>query len=123
MTLLRRLRGGLSRTAPQLGQRVDDLLGSGAGVGDAKTRDFTDPPHDEQTPFRVVLVVCVNGTGKISTVAKLAHLLNWDGGRPLVCSADTFRAAGVEQLSLLAEIAHTLTLLGRNQGPILHRWC
>ena len=46
----------------------------------------------------VVLVVGVNGTGKTTTVAKLAHLYKSQGAEPLVCAADTFRAAAVEQL-------------------------
>ena len=54
----------------------------------------------------VVLVVGVNGTGKTTTVGKLANLLQSSGKRPLVCAADTFRAAAVEQLAIWAERAH-----------------
>ena len=54
---------------------------------------------------RVVLVVGVNGTGKTTTVGKLAHLLRTDGQRPLVCAADTFRAAAVQQLEVWASRA------------------
>ena len=50
----------------------------------------------------VVLVVGVNGTGKTTTVAKLAHLYKSQGAEPLVCAADTFRAAAVEQLTIWA---------------------
>lgn len=50
----------------------------------------------------VVLVVGVNGTGKTTTVGKLAQLLKMSGKRPLVCAADTFRAAAVEQLEIWA---------------------
>jgi fused signal recognition particle receptor len=50
----------------------------------------------------VVLVVGVNGTGKTTTVAKLAHLAKAQGLEPLVCAADTFRAAAVEQLEIWA---------------------
>ncbi len=46
----------------------------------------------------VVLVVGVNGTGKTTTVAKLAHRAKEAGRRPLVVAADTFRAAAIEQL-------------------------
>ena len=51
---------------------------------------------------RVVLVVGVNGTGKTTTVGKLAHLLRQEGRDPLICAADTFRAAAVEQLAIWA---------------------
>lgn len=50
----------------------------------------------------VVLVVGVNGTGKTTTVGKLAQLLKMSDKRPLVCAADTFRAAAVEQLEIWA---------------------
>jgi fused signal recognition particle receptor len=49
---------------------------------------------------RVVLIVGVNGTGKTTTVGKLAQLLKMSGKQPLVCAADTFRAAAVEQLEI-----------------------
>jgi fused signal recognition particle receptor len=48
----------------------------------------------------VVLIVGVNGTGKTTTVGKLAQLLKASGKQPLVCAADTFRAAAVEQLEI-----------------------
>ena len=50
----------------------------------------------------VVLVVGVNGTGKTTTVGKLANLLKSEGKNPLICAADTFRAAAVEQLEIWA---------------------
>ena len=51
---------------------------------------------------RVTLVVGVNGTGKTTTVGKLANLLKKEGRVPLICAADTFRAAAVEQLEIWA---------------------
>jgi len=53
----------------------------------------------------VVLIVGVNGTGKTTTVGKLAMLLKSSGKRPLVVAADTFRAAAVEQLEIWAKRA------------------
>ena len=50
----------------------------------------------------VVLIVGVNGTGKTTTVGKLARLLKASGRTPLICAADTFRAAAVEQLEVWA---------------------
>jgi len=50
----------------------------------------------------VVLVVGVNGTGKTTTVGKLARLIKDSGKTPLICAADTFRAAAVEQLQVWA---------------------
>ena len=48
-------------------------------------------------PF-VILVLGVNGTGKTTTVGKLAHKLEAEGRSVLLAAADTFRAAAVEQL-------------------------
>jgi fused signal recognition particle receptor len=48
------------------------------------------------------MVVGVNGTGKTTTVGKLANLLRAEGRDPLICAADTFRAAAVEQLEIWA---------------------
>jgi fused signal recognition particle receptor len=53
----------------------------------------------------VTLIVGVNGTGKTTTVGKLANLLKSDGRTPLICAADTFRAAAVEQLDIWAKRA------------------
>lgn len=53
----------------------------------------------------VVLIVGVNGTGKTTTVGKLAQLLKASGKKPLVVAADTFRAAAVEQLEIWANRA------------------
>ncbi len=51
-----------------------------------------------------VIVVCgVNGVGKTTTVAKLAHRLAGDGRRVLLAAADTFRAGAVSQLRIWAE--------------------
>ena len=50
----------------------------------------------------VVLIVGVNGTGKTTTVGKLARFIKDSGQVPLICAADTFRAAAVEQLQVWA---------------------
>ena len=51
---------------------------------------------------QVVLIVGVNGTGKTTTVGKLARVVKDAGLTPLICAADTFRAAAVEQLQVWA---------------------
>ncbi|HMK28898.1 MAG TPA: signal recognition particle-docking protein FtsY [Terriglobales bacterium] len=48
----------------------------------------------------VILVVGVNGTGKTTTIGKLAHVFRGDGKTVLLCAADTFRAAAIEQLEV-----------------------
>ena len=61
-----------------------------------------DVPAPDGTRPHVVLVVGVNGTGKTTTVGKLARLIKDSGKTPLICAADTFRAAAVEQLQVWA---------------------
>ena len=52
---------------------------------------------------KVILIVGVNGSGKTTSCAKLAHLYQEEGKRVLLAAGDTFRAAATEQLSLWAE--------------------
>lgn len=64
----------------------------------------------------VVLLYGVNGAGKTTTVAKLAHGLKQAGRRPLVVAADTFRAAGIEQMVAWAERAGAEAFAGKPGG-------
>ena len=64
-----------------------------------------DRPLDVAAHPKVTLIVGVNGTGKTTTVGKLANLLKNEGETPLICAADTFRAAAVEQLEIWAKRA------------------
>ncbi len=61
--------------------------------------------HAPLTPPTVIMIVGVNGTGKTTTVGKLANYMKASGRQPLVCAADTFRAAAVEQLEVWAHRA------------------
>jgi fused signal recognition particle receptor len=67
---------------------------------------FGEPPtlELEQTPS-VILVVGVNGTGKTTTIGKLASKLAQHGHSVVVAAADTFRAAAEEQLEIWAQRA------------------
>ena len=52
---------------------------------------------------RVIFVVGVNGTGKTTTIGKLASRLRSEGRSVVLCAADTFRAAAIEQLEVWAK--------------------
>jgi fused signal recognition particle receptor len=67
--------------------------------------DAVDRPAAVEHHPKVTLIVGVNGTGKTTTVGKLANLLKREGAEPLICAADTFRAAAVEQLEIWANRA------------------
>jgi fused signal recognition particle receptor len=58
------------------------------------------PVKAVEAPPEVIVVVGVNGTGKTTTIGKLAALLRADGKNVLLCAADTFRAAAIEQLEI-----------------------
>jgi fused signal recognition particle receptor len=66
-------------------------------VGSADRSLALDLLTDDQRPG-IVLVVGVNGTGKTTTVGKLALALAEEGKQPVLAAADTFRAAATEQL-------------------------
>lgn len=55
------------------------------------------------SPPTVILVIGVNGSGKTTTIAKLAYLFIRDGKKVLLAACDTFRAAAIEQLEVWAE--------------------
>ena len=63
----------------------------------------------------VILVVGVNGTGKTTTIGKLAHRLHEHGRSVLLAAADTFRAAAEEQLEIWAERAEA-DFVGSERG-------
>lgn len=54
-------------------------------------------------PPEVVLLIGVNGVGKTTTIAKLAHRARMQGKKVMIAAADTFRAAAIEQLQVWAE--------------------
>lgn len=77
-------------------------------LGSTPTYDW--PSTD---PLLSVLVVGINGSGKTTTCAKLASLAKGAGRRPLLGAADTFRAAGSEQLRIWAERIGCESVIGQ----------
>jgi fused signal recognition particle receptor len=61
-----------------------------------------DPESGSETRPRVIFVVGVNGTGKTTTIGKLAHRLRQSGKTVVLAAGDTFRAAAIEQLGVWA---------------------
>ncbi|MBI3975942.1 MAG: signal recognition particle-docking protein FtsY [Armatimonadetes bacterium] len=88
--------------------RVERGLRTPADVRGALKRillEMLGPPvpfHTDPTPA-VTLVLGVNGTGKTTTIAKLAARLRAEGRTVLLAAADTFRAAAIEQLAVWAQ--------------------
>jgi len=93
-----RLAGGQVRTEAEARAVLRDVL-----IGELQPgleRSIRALPHDDHPS--VLLVVGVNGTGKTTTVGKLARVLVADGRRVVLGAADTFRAAAADQLQTWA---------------------
>ena len=78
------------------GLLADEIAGLLEPVARPLAADAGRKPH-------VILVVGVNGTGKTTTIGKLAHAFRSEGKSVLLAAGDTFRAAAVEQLQLWGE--------------------
>ncbi len=85
---------GADGLARALRDRLLAILGTGQGVELAESTDG---------PLTVHLIVGVNGVGKTTSVAKLAHLLREEGRSVLIAAGDTYRAGATRQLELWAE--------------------
>lgn len=72
-----------------------DILRSLIGDGE--------PIAYEDGKLTVVLVVGVNGVGKTTSIAKMANVFKSDGKKVLLCAADTFRAAAIDQIGIWAD--------------------
>src|SRR5438045_1127709 len=71
----------------------------------------TPPVERAEGSPEVVLVVGVNGTGKTTTIGKLAQTIRSNGQTVLLCAADTFRAAAIEQLEVWGQrTGHQLSI-------------
>ncbi len=77
-----------------------------------------DPPALDlgNRPLDVVLIVGVNGSGKTTSIAKLAHRYRKQGRRVLLAAADTFRAAAMDQLKIWADRAGVDIVTGPEGG-------
>ena len=74
--------------------------------GIIKERMAVDTPMDLSGKPAVILVIGVNGVGKTTSIAKLAHLYTGEGKSVLLAAGDTFRAAASEQLDIWAQRAN-----------------
>jgi fused signal recognition particle receptor len=83
-------------------------------VGTTAMQSGTSPSTDSEP--RVTLVVGVNGTGKTTTIGKLAHKYKQTGRSTMVVDADTYRAAAVKQLQIWSERAGALFFGGHEGG-------
>lgn len=71
---------------------------------------------EEQRLLTVVMVVGVNGSGKTTTIGKLAHHYKQNGRKVILAAADTFRAAAIDQLQIWGERAGVPVIAGQPGG-------
>ncbi len=97
----------------RLKQKLKDLL-----------RQPADPIHFAPSGPTVIMVCGVNGCGKTTSIAKLAHLMKSDGKKVILGAADTFRAGAISQLSIWAERSKTEIVKGEpgsDPAAVAHR--
>jgi fused signal recognition particle receptor len=104
-----RLTTGVRDTRPRTREEAEDALVSAAMSmmsGRARELDMSARPA-------CLLFYGINGAGKTTTIGKLAHRLQQEGRTPLVVAADTYRAAGIEQMVEWAVRAGVPSIAGK----------
>ncbi len=69
----------------------------------------------QQSPVTVILVIGVNGSGKTTSIAKMAYHLTHEGHKVILAAADTFRAAAIDQLKVWGERIN-VPVISQNPG-------
>lgn len=96
-----RLVAAVKARAPRTREEAADALVAGAvRVMSIKARELALNGNPA-----CLLFYGINGAGKTTTIGKLAHRLKQEGRKPMIVAADTFRAAGIEQMSAWARRA------------------
>jgi fused signal recognition particle receptor len=111
--VLENLRQRALRTGIQGGGELKRLLKAELKqILDGVSKPVTHP----STPPEVIMMVGVNGTGKTTTSGKLAAHFRSQGRTVLLCAADTFRAAAIEQLEVWAQRSDVPIIKTRQGG-------
>jgi fused signal recognition particle receptor len=108
---------GLLKTPEEAKTEIKKQL---LAILNAKNRDEN---VEAPASLQAWMIVGVNGTGKTTTVGKLAARLSNDGKKVMVCAADTFRPAAIEQLTVWAERSGAELIkskLGADPSAVLH---
>lgn len=116
-TAARLCEGVRARSPRTRDEATDALVRAVTGIMSSKDRRL-----DLSASPACILLYGVNGAGKTTTIGKLAHRLKADGRSPLVVAADTYRAAGVEQMVAWAEragVAHFAGTRGADPASVV----
>jgi fused signal recognition particle receptor len=96
----RRVAGVGARAPRTREEAIDALIAVALSVMSQRPRHLDLSGHPA-----AVLLYGINGAGKTTSIGKLAHRLKQEGRRPMVVAADTYRAAGIEQMAVWARRA------------------
>jgi fused signal recognition particle receptor len=111
--VMENLRQRALRTGIQGGDELKHLLKAELKqILDNVARPITHPA----TPPEVIMMVGVNGTGKTTTTGKLSAYFTAQGRTVLLCAADTFRAAAIEQLEVWAQRSNVQIIKTKQGG-------
>jgi len=137
----KRIRGGLTKTRRSFFGQILSLLGATdvndemwedlealliqADVGMTATMEIvaSQPYLSGERMLNVVLVVGANGSGKTTSIAKLAHYHKARGDKVILAAADTFRAAAIDQLRIWGERTGTPVIAhqpGADPGAVVY---
>ena len=93
--------GGIKQSAVVRGILREELI----SVLEAPGRELPTWDREDRPDLMIILVIGVNGAGKTTSIAKLAHAFSRDGATVILGAADTFRAAASDQLKIWGERA------------------
>ena len=105
-----RLVAGVRARAPRTrDEAADALVDTALSLMSKRPRELFSLPREGEGGGGgrpdLILFYGINGAGKTTSVGKLAHRLKQEGRKPLIVAADTYRAAGIEQMTAWAKRA------------------
>jgi fused signal recognition particle receptor len=113
-----RLASGVRQRAPRTRlEAADALVATALALMSTRSREL-----DLEGTLGCILFYGINGAGKTTSIGKLAHRLKVQGRRPMVVAADTYRAAGIEQMTAWAErvgVAHFEGRAGADPASVI----
>lgn len=109
---------GVRARAPRTkDEAVDALVAVALSLMSSRPRELFPLPRQGEGRGggpAVLLFYGINGAGKTTSIGKLAHTLKQEGRKPLIVAADTYRAAGIEQMAVWAHRAEVDLFEGRS---------